>query len=224
VDFALEELRDASTPLFADRITEVISALSEASEGAQRVTNIVKDLKTFSRTDSGPPGLVDVSKVFHTALNLSRNTLTRKARLKVELESVPPVRGDNGRLTQVLVNLLINAAQAIDGGAPDKNEIAARCSTDADGWIRAEIKDSGTGISPENLQHIFDPFFTTKPVGVGTGLGLSICHGIVSDMGGRIEVESQVGEGTTFILKLPPASDTVTGSHPVMPRSPSSER
>jgi signal transduction histidine kinase len=208
VDFALQELRDASTPLFVERVGEIISALTEASDGAQRVKAIVKDLKTFSRAESGPPGSVDVRRVFDTALNLSRNTVTQKARLTVDLRPVPSVRGEEGRLAQVMVNLLINAAQAIPAGAKDRNEILARCITGDDGWIVAEVRDTGSGIAPENLQRIFDPFFTTKPVGVGTGLGLSICHGIVVAMGGTIQVESVVGEGTTFRVRLPPAVET----------------
>jgi signal transduction histidine kinase/ligand-binding sensor domain-containing protein len=205
VDFALQELRDVSTPFDASRVGEIVSALSEASEGAQRVKVIVRDLKTFSRAEAGPPTSVDVRAVFETALNLSRNTLTQRARLVTDLQPVPPVRGEEGRLAQVLVNLLVNAAQAVAPGAADRNEIHARCLTAEDGWILAEVRDTGSGIAPENLQRIFDPFFTTKPVGVGTGLGLSICHGLISAMGGTIQVESAVGKGTTFRIRLPRA-------------------
>ena len=114
-------------------------------------------------------------------------------------------RGNEGRLVQVFLNLLINAAQAIHGNAPNRNEVRLATCVDAQGRIAVEISDTGIGIPEEILPRIFDPFFTTKPVGVGTGLGLSICHSLVAAMGGSIEVASKVGVGTRFLILLPAA-------------------
>src|SRR5207249_7316162 len=118
------------------------------------------------------------------------------------------------RLGQVLINLLVNAAQAIPPGSADRNEVSVTAYTDDRGRAVAEVRDTGTGIPPDVLSQIFDPFFTTKGVGPGTGLGLSICHGIVTSIGGEITVESEVGKGATFRLLLPPASTETAGAVP----------
>jgi CheY-like chemotaxis protein len=118
---------------------------------------------------------------------------------------VPLVDGDEGRLEQVFVNLLVNAAQAIPEGHADRNEIRISTWTDAAGDAVVEISDTGAGIPPEIRDRIFDPFFTTKPVGIGTGLGLSICRGIVTKLGGELSVESEVNRGTCFRVTLPRA-------------------
>jgi two-component system NtrC family sensor kinase len=112
------------------------------------------------------------------------------------------VRASEGRLGQVLLNLLINAAHAVPDGKPGQNEVRVRLRAIA-GRVVIEVQDTGCGIAPEVRDRIFDPFFTTKPVGMGTGLGLSICHGIVTGMGGDITVESEVGRGSTFRITLP---------------------
>jgi two-component system NtrC family sensor kinase len=112
------------------------------------------------------------------------------------------VRGSEARLGQVFLNLLINAAQAIPEGTPDKNRVEVRLRHE-DGVVVAEIQDTGTGIPPEIRGRIFEPFFSTKPRGVGTGLGLSICHDIITRLGGDISVESTVGQGTCFRVLLP---------------------
>jgi CheY-like chemotaxis protein len=122
---------------------------------------------------------------------------------------VSPVLGDEGRLGQVFLNLLLNAAQSIPEGAAESNEIRVTTRPDPDGGARIEVSDTGVGIDAQHLARIFDPFFTTKELGVGTGLGLSICHGVVTDLGGRIDVESVPGRGTTFRVILPCAPDAV---------------
>ena len=119
--------------------------------------------------------------------------------------AVSEVYGNEGRLVQVFLNLLVNAAQAIAGNAPDRNEVRLATSIDAAGRVAVEISDTGVGIPDEVLPRIFDPFFTTKPVGVGTGLGLSICHSLITAMGGSIEVTSRIGVGTRFVILLPAA-------------------
>ncbi len=120
--------------------------------------------------------------------------------MKTQLESPPPVTTyDSQQIGQVLINLLQNAIQAI----PDGGEINIQSSRNKD-WVEISIQDTGVGISEENLSKVFDPFFTTKPEGEGTGLGLSVSYGIVAQHRGRIDVQSKVGEGSTFIIKLPP--------------------
>ncbi|MBI3184187.1 MAG: response regulator [Myxococcales bacterium] len=184
------------------RIADVRTAIAEARSGADRVRNIVRDLKTFSRRDDEAAGPVDVSRVLDLAIEMASNEIRHRARLVRSFGEVPLVSGNMGRLGQVFLNLLLNAAQAIPEGSAEENEI--RVSTKEEkGEVVVEIADTGTGIAPEILGRIFDPFFTTKPVGTGTGLGLSICHGIVSALGGQISVRSTLGEGATFRVALP---------------------
>jgi CheY-like chemotaxis protein len=115
------------------------------------------------------------------------------------------VLGNESRLGQVFLNLVLNAAQAIPEGAPEKHQVTLTLRPQEDAWVVVEVTDTGCGIPTGNLPHLFEPFFTTKPVGMGTGLGLSVCHGIVTGLGGRLEVESQPGRGSTFRVLLPVA-------------------
>ena len=168
---------------------------------------IVGDLKTFSREAQDPHRPVDVKRVLDSTLNLAAGEIRHRARLVKEYgQDVPPVRGSESRLGQVFLNLLLNAAQAITGGSPQENTITVRAWAEG-GRVVAEIRDTGEGIPPENLERIFDPFFSTRPVGVGTGLGLAICHGIISAMHGDITVESTPGQGTCFRVLLPVAPE-----------------
>jgi len=105
----------------------------------------------------------------------------------------------------VMLRLLVNASQSIPRGAAESHTVRVASGTDATGWASIEVSDSGVGIPEASRQHIFEPFFTTRPLGGGTGLGLSVCHGIVTGLGGRIEVVSQEGRGTTVQVHLPPA-------------------
>jgi PAS domain S-box-containing protein len=199
LEFALAELQGA------DADPEVLRALGEARDGGQRVREIVRDLKAFSRADGTGREAVDLRQVLHSALALAQNEIRHRARLEVETGDVPPVIGSEHRLGQVLLNLLINASQAIPEGRASENVVRAVTGTHPDGRASVAVSDTGSGIAPEVLPRIFDPFFTTKPVGVGTGLGLSICHGIVSGLGGEIRVESTPGKGSTFLVLLPAA-------------------
>ena len=125
---------------------------------------------------------------------------------------MPPVWTTDARLGQVFLNLLINAAQAIEIGHVDANQIRLATRTDEQGRALVEIADTGVGISAENLGRIFTPFFTTKPPGSGTGLGLSISHRIVKELGGELRLSSEPGRGTTATVALPAASTTRTGA------------
>ncbi len=208
LEYSLAELRRAGVD------PEVLRALEEARDGGLRVREIVRDLKAFSRAEDHGRDAVDLRRVLQSALGLAQNEIRHRARLELDVGDIPPVVGSEHRLGQVLLNLLINAAQAIPEGRAEENVVRATTSTAPDGRARIQISDTGSGIPPEVLPRIFDPFFTTKPVGVGTGLGLSICHGIVSGLGGEIQVESTPGQGTSFCVLLPPAARLARGRAP----------
>jgi PAS domain S-box-containing protein len=201
----LSKLKPFPTAAFDQQVEELGTALSEAQEGAVRVRQIVRDLKTLARGDEEHYGPVDISRVIDTSIGMVAADIRAKAHLVIDLGETPPVEASESRLGQVLVNLLVNAAQAITEGGAAANRIRISTRTDAAGRAVISVSDSGSGIPPEVLGRIFDPFFTTKPVGVGTGLGLFICHGIVKALGGEITVESKLGTGTTFRVLLPPA-------------------
>jgi signal transduction histidine kinase len=198
----------AGAPRTADDVdlgTQLAEAMREARTGAERMRAVVRDLKTFARVDEEQPKPVDVRPIIDSCLNVAWTEIRRRAGLVRDLEAVPPVLGDEGRLSQVFLNLLLNAAQSIPAGRPDGHEVRVATRTRADGRVEVEVRDNGGGITPEHLPRIFDPFFTTKGPRHGTGLGLSICYSVISGMGGEIEVESTVGAGSTFRVLLAPA-------------------
>ncbi|HEY6034795.1 MAG TPA: ATP-binding protein, partial [Kofleriaceae bacterium] len=175
----------------------------DAAEGAERVRKIVGGLRSFSRSEKEQRTAQDVAEVLRGAARLASNEIRHRAQLVWELETVPRVSADEGRLAQVFLNLIVNAAQAIPEGRSDENRITLRTSTDARGRAVIEIADTGSGMSPEVVAHAFDPFFTTKDIGSGTGLGLSICHGIITSLGGEIVLDTTPGRGTTVRVCLP---------------------
>jgi signal transduction histidine kinase len=142
--------------------------------------------------------------VLGRAVTLAHHEIKYRARISRDIQCTPMVLADEGRLTQVFLNLLINAAQAIEEEDPEKNEIQIRL-WHAGEEVLAEVKDTGKGIDPADLPYVFEPFFTTKERGVGTGLGLYVSNSIVTSLGGRFEVDSVVGSGTRFVLHLPAA-------------------
>ncbi|MCC6747765.1 MAG: GAF domain-containing protein [Deltaproteobacteria bacterium] len=201
--YLAESLTELAQWLPAERQKELDEALGEARQGAERMRQIVRDLRTFSRPDDQKDGPVDLHRLLESTVNMAHNELRHRAQVTKDFGAVPAVLGNESRLGQVFLNLLVNAAQAIPEGAADHNEVRIRTFTDATGHAVVEITDTGSGIAPELVGQLFDPFFTTKPVGVGTGLGLSICHGIVTSLGGEIQVESELGRGSTFRVVLP---------------------
>ncbi len=182
---------------------ELQEAVSECIVGADRVREIVGDLKLFSRDTGEVRTPVQLNDVLELALRMSSHELRPRARLVKELGTPPLVEVNEGRVGQVLVNLLVNAAQAIPVGSPEAHEVRVRTGGDLQTGAWVEIDDTGEGIAPDVLPRIFDPFFTTKEVGVGTGLGLTICHQIVKAYGGEITVTSERGKGTAFRVVLP---------------------
>jgi len=197
--------RGPESPAASDRLDELIAALSEAQEGAIRVRQIVRDLKIFSRSSEEHHDAVDVKRLLESSLTMVWNEIRHRAHVTRDFGPVPLVEASESRLGQVFLNLLINAAQAIQEGNASANEIGIATATDRSGRAIVTISDTGGGISAEVIERIFDPFFTTKPIGVGTGLGLFICHGIVKGLGGELTVESVVGKGARFRVTLPPA-------------------
>lgn len=198
----------------AARLDRLSERLAEARHGAERVGAIVRDLRTFSRSDRDSAGPVDVELVLSSVLRVAQAQLAGRARVVTDYARVPPVRADAPRLEQVFLNLLVNAAQALPEGNADQNEVRITVRQLDGAQVTIEISDTGAGIPPQLLDRVFDPFFTTKPAGIGTGLGLPICHSIVTSFGGEISVDSKVGRGTCFRVVLP--ADTSSGDvvHP----------
>jgi CheY-like chemotaxis protein/two-component sensor histidine kinase len=184
---------------------DIETVLSDAQEGAARVSGIVRDLRALSRGDDETRGPVDVVAVLLSSLKMAQSEIRHRAKVVRELDAeLPPVHANASRLGQVFLNLLVNAAQAIPEGHSETNEIRVRARSGSDrSTVIIEIEDTGVGIAPSVADRIFDPFFTTKPVGVGTGLGLSICHQIVSSTGGEITMTSAPGAGTCFRVMFP---------------------
>jgi PAS domain S-box-containing protein len=183
----------------------------EALDGARRIREIVRDLKVFSRPGGDRVEPVSINRVIQGAVNMAHNEVKYRARLVADYGDVPLVQADEGRLAQVFLNLLVNAAQAIGEGDVKGNLIHVRTWRDADA-VLAEVRDSGAGMTSEVQARVFEPFFTTKPAGIGTGLGLAISQGIVEQAGGHISVESTLGRGTRFVVRLPAAPDQVRPS------------
>ena len=205
-----------SRELAGDGRAELAALLAEARDGAERVKDVARSLKVFSRAGADTRHPTDLREELAAAVRLTRNQMRHHARLEVHLGDLPLVDAGGHELGQVFLNLLANAAQAIPEGSADANLVAVETSTDAEGWAVVEVRDSGPGIRPELLARIFEPFFTTKLDGVGTGLGLAIVHSIVTAAGGQVTVESQVGHGSTFRVRLPPSQ----GGHAAEPSPP----
>jgi PAS domain S-box-containing protein len=200
-------------------LDETGEALAEARQGAERVRNIVRDLRVFARGDEEQSGPVALRRVLDSSINIAWNEIRHRARLVKDYGDTPMVESNESRLGQVFLNLLLNAAHAIAEGETERNEIRVSTRTDGRGYAVVEIRDTGVGIPPEIRDRIFDPFFTTKPAGEGTGLGLWICSGILSGLGGEISVDSDKGKGSVFRVSLPPvaidAPAAVTARAPV---------
>ncbi len=180
--------------LLKEYVEEVLPA---TLEGIKRVNAIVSDLRYFARGDAEAHAEYDLNAEAKSALRIAHGQLSH-CEVEVDLGEVGVVVGRPRQVVQVLVNLLINAGQATKPGGQ------VQLSTRREGaGVCVEIRDTGTGMTPETLHHLFEPFFTTKPPGMGTGLGLAVAHGIVTGQGGRIEVESAPGQGSCFTVYLP---------------------
>ena len=183
-------------------IEDISDLMGDCREGLERIKKIVIDLKNFAHPGKDEPEETDINKGLESTLNVVSNELKYKANVIKELGETLPVLAVPQQLNQVFLNILVNAAQAMD----KMGEIIIKTSHDETHTI-VTISDTGCGISEENINKIFDPFFTTKKVGEGTGLGMNIAHNIIQKHNGTIDIKSVVGEGTTFIISLPAVQD-----------------
>jgi len=195
-----EELRDA-----VEILREALEAIEDAQTGADRVRRTVIDLKTFSRADQEPRRPIELAPLLERAIRLAQGRCRDLARVEADFGAAPLVVGNESRLGQAFLQLILNAAQSYAEPHPEKNVVRVSTKTDDEGRAVIEVRDDGAGMAPDLVARIFEPFFTTKAQGRGAGLGLSICHGIVASLGGHINVESTLGRGTTFEVVLPPA-------------------
>ncbi|UCE24835.1 MAG: GHKL domain-containing protein, partial [Candidatus Zixiibacteriota bacterium] len=180
-------------------VFENVEKLNEINQtAAERIVNIVNSLRRFARLDRAEKDTVDIHDGLETTLTLVRHELKNRVDVVKDFGDIPQISCFPNQLNQVFMNLLVNASQAIEGTGKITIKTRAR-----DGRVVVEISDTGKGISRQDLARVFDPGFTTKGSGIGTGLGLSIVHQIIHDHGGRVEVDSEPGEGTTFRLLLP---------------------
>ena len=203
LEYALESVERGK--IEPDALAE---ALRDAAQGAGRVRDIVASLRMFSKPAIEQPHLVEVREAVTTSVAMVRNQIDVRARLELSLGK-GTVRAEPTRLSQVVLNLLTNAVQAIPEHAPEGQVVSVRTYVEGP-HVVLEVSDTGAGIPPEVEPHIFEPFFTTKGVGGGMGLGLSVTHGIVSALGGEIRVSSERGKGTTFRVLLPLAREEAT--------------
>lgn len=212
LEMALKETKTASGEVRVEALQEM---LGEARAAARRVSRIVRDLKMFSRPEVEEMTTVDLHELLESTARMVANEIRPRAAFVQRFAAGSPcVRAVESRLGQVFLNLLLNAAQAIPEGRPDANTISLTTSLE-DGGILVAVSDTGSGIEPEVVAQVFRPFFTTKPVGEGTGLGLSLSHQIVTGLGGSLTVETQVGEGSTFLVRLPTVASSARLRRPV---------
>lgn len=181
---------------------DIDELINESLMGVRRVREIVQDLKSFSHVNEVEWQISDIHKGLDSTLNIVHSEIKYKAVVIKEYGDIPPVECLASQLNQVFMNLLVNAAHAIE----DRGTIIVNTGVH-DNWVWIEISDDGKGIPQENLNRIFEPFFTTKPVGEGTGLGLSLSHGIIKKHGGCFDVHSEIGKGTKFKIWLPVRHD-----------------
>jgi signal transduction histidine kinase/CheY-like chemotaxis protein len=188
--------------LEAPMLADIQERFEDALHGTERIVEIARGLGLFSRVDQDRLVPVALRDVIEGAINMVFNEIKYRAKLVKEYGETSTIMANDGRLSQVFLNLLVNAAHAIPENSLEENEIRVRTWQEGD-EVFAEVRDTGHGIPRATLMRIFEPFFTTKAVGSGTGLGLPISRAIVEEHGGRIEVRSEVGRGTSFVVRLP---------------------
>lgn len=223
LDRALEENAAANDPRSQSLgilLREAISVHVEIQSAACRIAQIVSDLKAFSSQREHASGFSSVREAIDWAVRATAHELRYRAKTVLDIEPLPLVAIDATRLGQVLVNLLLNSALALPAGSSEDHEVRIRARSVTPTRVVIEVRDTGSGMTPDTLARIFEPFFTTRGQGSGTGLGLAICHGIITSIGGDISVTSEAGVGTTFRVFLPAAKNV--GLAPPGDASPSS--
>jgi PAS domain S-box-containing protein len=207
IEFALGAIRSLAEAAPSPQLTELIEVLDEARDGAERIGKIVRGLRAFAR-ENAPLVPVDVHAAIDIAVNMAVHELRGRVNITKELRDVPLVLGDESRLSQVFLNLIVNAAQSFPTKDLEKNRLVIRTTRLDDGRVAVEVEDNGVGIPEDVVPRIFDPFFSTKAIGQGTGLGLSISHSIVASLGGDITCHTELGKGTTFRVVLVSAGES----------------
>jgi PAS domain S-box-containing protein len=206
VEFVLQRLRTAarSTPphLHADEFTEFIDALSDSSDGLERIAGIVDDLETIVDQHGGGLAPIDVEEMLEASLNLVYRQLHARAHVVRELRELPRVQANRGQLAEAFINVLTNALRSFDDEDPGENEvrITTSCVNDR---VTITVSDNGCGMDESILACAFDPFFSTRDEGEGTGLGLTIARNTLERLGGGVEIDSVLGQGTTVRMWLP---------------------
>jgi signal transduction histidine kinase len=203
----LDELGRGLEPPSGDEphptLERVRPLLHQTRQGAERVQEIVRGLSSYSR-DHGRRESVDINRAVRSALEMARTEMVAPIRVHTSLEAVPMVRANPSRLVQVLYNLLVNAAHALEPPQPDQPQGALGVDTWCEGsWVYINVWDTGPGIAPEIRDHIFEPFVTSKPIGRGAGLGLAVCHNYVAELEGEIDFDCEPEQGTRFTVRLP---------------------
>jgi signal transduction histidine kinase/DNA-binding response OmpR family regulator len=204
VDERIRELPEGTAARLglAEVLFEAAAILQESKEGMARIHRIVRDLGSFSHVDDDTAAPTNVNVAVESALTMLRNEIKYRARIERDLRATRAVHGNTARLGQVFLNIILNAAQALDEAGVKRNVVRISSFDDGESVV-VEIEDNGPGIPADVIPRIFDSFFTTKPRGIGTGLGLPISLGIVRSLGGEIAVESVWGQGATFRVRLP---------------------
>lgn len=213
------DLSEMNDPAMESRV----SLIQTSMEGAQRIRQIVTDVLSFSRAEDSRDEIIHIQDLLETSIRMSWNQIRHRASLVREYSDIPGVTGNTARLGQVFLNLLVNAAQAIDEDDESRNQIGVRTQRNGP-YVRIEIYDTGRGISNDALPHIFTAFFTTKPSGVGTGLGLSFCKRVIDEMKGTISAQTEPGKGTTIRLDLPASSESPASREALTSMPPMSDR
>ncbi len=214
--------REASLPGAQEGVPpaeRVLKAVAEAQIGAERIRDIVKDLGAFARPAASRSGRVQVQQVLELSVKMAMPEIRHRARLVRDYAEVPEITADPAQLGQVFLNLLVNAAQAIPEGAASLHEIRLRVRAE-ENCVLVQVEDTGEGISAHILERVFDTFFTTKAPGNSMGLGLAISHSLVSQMGGTLTVESQLGRGSTFSVRFPSEAAPAATSERAAPPPP----
>ena len=189
------------------RLDDIQGSLSAALEGAERIATTITELRSFASPDPHKKSLIDVHDPLRAATRMAENQIGHRARLIRDFADVPQIESSPSRLSQVFLNLLLNAAQALPIGHVDQHEIRVVTRAIGTEWVAVEVSDSGDGIPEDIRNRIFDPFFTTKEVGRGTGLGLFVSHNLIRSLGGKLElVDSRESPRTTFRVVLPAAA------------------
>ncbi|PID38337.1 MAG: hypothetical protein CSB49_06075, partial [Proteobacteria bacterium] len=206
LDTLAEDLASEAPPE-DEKLAETVS---EARASTNRIYAITRGLSAFSRVEDDDVGPLNLHDCLDAAATMARAQLKHRGKLERDYGDLPVVRATPGRLSQVFLNLLVNAAQALDQRSAIENVVKVTTRAGAD-QVTVTIRDTGEGIAPDALERVFDPFFSTKAYGKGSGLGLAISKRIIESFGGRIEVESELGVGTTFTVVLPTARHDVAG-------------